>query len=220
MAPRLQNSLRFGLLLAVLLLGGIGVNAWEYIAEAKVQRSELRNFPKKVASWEQSSGDVRFDKQTEAVLRADDYLSRSYKSPDGREVSFYVGYYASQRSGATYHSPLNCLPGAGWSMSAPGTLSIKPSNGRPAFDANMYVIQSGRDRQLMIYWYQGRGRAVASEYLAKVYTVLDSLRRHRSDGSMVRITVPIGASDAGAAVETAGKLAADISTVLPEFVPD
>lgn len=220
MAPRLQNSLRFGLLLAVLLLGGIGVNAWEYIDEAKVQRSALRDFPKKVASWEQTSDD-RFDKQTESVLRADDYLLRNYESKDGRTASFYVGYYATQRNGATYHSPLNCLPGAGWSMSAPGTLSIKPSNGRPAFDANLYVIQDGRDRQLMIYWYQGRGRAIASEYWGKVYTVLDSLRRHRSDGSMVRITVraPAGASDA-AATETAGKFAADISAVLPEFVPD
>ena len=211
--------MRFGLLLAVLVLGGIGVNAWEYIDEAKVQRSALRDFPKKVAAWEQVGGDERFDRQTEAVLRADDYLLRSYKSRDGQVASFYVGYYATTRNGATYHSPLNCLPGAGWSMSAPATLSVKPANGKPAFDANMYLIQNSRDRQLMIYWYQGRGRAIASEYWGKVYTVLDSLKRHRSDGSMVRVMVPLGTSEA-AAIETAGKFAADISTVLPEFVPD
>jgi EpsI family protein len=219
MAPRLKNSLRFGLLLSVLVLGGIGVNAWEYIDEAKVQRRTLRDFPKKVAAWEQDGGDDRFDRQMEAVLRADEYLLRSYKSRDGQVAGFYVGYYASQRNGATYHSPLNCLPGAGWSMSAPGTLLVKPSNGRPAFEANMYLIQNSRDRQLMIYWYQGRGRAIASEYLAKVYTVLDSLKRHRSDASMVRVTVPVGTSET-AAMETAGKFAADISSVLPEFVPD
>jgi EpsI family protein len=219
MAPRLKNSVRFGLLLAVLLLGGIGVNAWEYIDEVKVQRSDLDAFPKKLASWEQVGGDERFDVQTEAVLKADDYILRSYKSTDGQAASFYVGYYATQRNGATYHSPLNCLPGAGWSMSSPGTLQVTPSNGRPAFEVNQYVIENGSDRQLMIYWYQGRGRAVASEYWGKVYTVLDSLRRHRSDGSMVRITVPVGASEA-AAIETARKFAADVSTVLPEFVPD
>ncbi|HXD33594.1 MAG TPA: EpsI family protein [Pyrinomonadaceae bacterium] len=218
MAP-LNNSLRFGLLLAIILLGGIGVNAWEYIDEAKAPRSVLREFPKKLASWEQFGGDERFDVQTESVLRADDYLLRTYKSRDGKVAAFYVGYYATQRNGATYHSPLNCLPGAGWSMSSPATLLVKPSNGRPAFEANQYVIQNGRDRQLMIYWYQGRGRAIASEYWGKVYTVWDSLKRHRSDGSMVRITVPVNESEAAAA-ETAGKFAADISTVLPEFVPD
>lgn len=219
MAPRLKNSMRFALLLVVLVLGGIGINAWEYIDEAKVQRSALRDFPKKVATWEQDGGDRPFDVQTEAVLRADEYLLRDYKSRDGQAASFYVGYYATQRNGATYHSPLNCLPGAGYSMSEPGTLWVKPSNGRPAFETNLYVIQNGRDRQLMIYWYQGRGRAIASEYWAKVYTVVDSLGRRRSDGSMVRITVPLGTSEA-AAIETAGKFAADISTVLPEFVPD
>ena len=128
------------------------------------------------------------------MLRADDYLLRNYRSADGRVASFYVGYYATQRNGATYHSPLNCLPGAGWSMSEPATMLIKPADGRPAFEANRYLIQNGRDKQLMIYWYQGRGRAVASEYWGKIYTVLDSLRRRRSDGSMVRVTVPVGES--------------------------
>jgi EpsI family protein len=216
---RLSNSMRFGLLLAVILLGGLGVNAWGYLGEAKVQRSELKAFPRKVAVWEQIGSDERFDAQTESVLRADDYLLRNYRSAEGRVASFYVGYYATQRNGATYHSPLNCLPGAGWNMSAPATMVIKPTDGRPAFEANRYLIQNGRDKQLMIYWYQGRGRAVASEYWGKIYTVLDSLRRRRSDGSMVRVTVPVGSSES-AAIETAGKFAADISTVLPEFVPD
>ena len=219
MGKSLNNSWRFGLLLAVILLGGMGVNAWEYADEAKVQRSELKEFPTKVASWERVGGDERFPADIEAVLRADDYLMRNYRSADGRVAGFYVGYYATQRNGATYHSPLNCLPGTGWSMSAPATMIIKPADGRPAFEANRYVIENGRDRQLMIYWYQGRGRAVASEYWGKIYTVLDSLRRRRSDGSMVRVTVPVGASEA-AAIETASKFAADVATVLPAFVPD
>jgi len=216
---RSGNSWRFGLLLAVILLGGVGVNAWGYLGEAHVQRSELKDFPRKIAVWEQVGGDERFDAQTESVLRADDYLLRTYRSTEGRFASFYVGYYTTQRNGATYHSPLNCLPGAGWNMSAPATMVIKPADGRPEFEANRYLIQNGQEKQLMIYWYQGRGRAVASEYWGKIYTVLDSLRRRRSDGSMVRVTVPVGSSES-AAIETAGKFAADISTVLPEFVPD
>lgn len=219
MGYSLNNSWRFGLLLAVILLGGIGVNAWNYMGEAKAQRSELKDFPKKLASWEQVGGDERFEAGIEAILRADDYLLRDYRSSDGRRASFYVGYYATQRNGATYHSPLNCLPGNGWNMSEPARMVIKPADGRPAFEVNRYLIQNGPDKRLMIYWYQGRGRAVASEYWGKVYTVLDSLRRHRSDGSMVRVTVPVGDSES-TAIETAGKFAADVSTVLPAYVPD
>jgi EpsI family protein len=214
-----NNSWRFGLLLAVILVGGIGVNAWEYGDEATVQRSQLKDFPQKLASWEQVGSDERFDAATEAVLRADDYLLRNYRDADGRRASFYVGYYTTQRNGATYHSPLNCLPGNGWSMSEPAQMLITPKNGKPAFEVNRYVIQNGRDKQLMIYWYQGRGRAVASEYWGKIYTVMDSLRRRRSDGSMVRVTVPVGNSES-AAMETAGKFAAEMSVILPAYVPD
>ena len=215
----MNKSGRFAVLLAVILLGGIAVNAWQYIGEAHVARTELKKFPQQVGGWTQIGGDERFDAQTEAVLRADDYLLRNYRTDDGRMASFYVGYYATQRNGATYHSPLNCLPGAGWTMTEAAKIVITPANGKAAFEANRYLIQNGRDQQLMVYWYQGRGRALASEYWGKVYTVLDSVRRRRSDGSMVRVTVPVGTSEA-AAVETAASFAANLVTVLPAYVPD
>ena len=219
MAGGLSTSWRFGLLLLVILMGGVVVNAWEYLDEVHVSRSELRDFPKRVEGWRQLGSDDRFDVQTESVLRADDYILRNYQSPDGRIASLYVGYYATQRNGATYHSPLNCLPGSGWNMSNPATVVIKPANGRPAFEANEYLIQNGKDKQLLVYWYQGRGRAVASEYWGKVYTVMDSLQRRRSDGAMVRVTVPVGESEA-AAVAAAASFAADIANELPAFIPD
>jgi EpsI family protein len=206
-------------MLAVILLGGIGVNAWEYVDEAHVSRSELKTFPTRIGGWEQIGIDQRFDAATESILRADDYLLRNYRSADGRLASFHVGYYKTQRNGASYHSPLNCLPGSGWVMTAPAMLVITPPNGRPAFEANRYLIQNGNDRQLLVYWYQGRGRMVASEYWGKIYTVLDSVRRRRSDGAMVRVTVPVGTSES-AAIEAARNLAANVSDILPAYIPD
>jgi EpsI family protein len=209
---------RFAILFVLLVTGGLIVNAWEYLGEARVERKELKGFPTKIATWEQSGGDEQFDDQTLAVLRSSDYLLRNYRAPDGRVVNFYVGYYASQRDGATYHSPLNCLPGAGWVMNEPGTITITPE-GRTPFVANRYLIQNGQHRELLIYWYQGRGRAIASEYWGKVYTVVDSVRLRRSDGAMIRIMTPIDGSES-AALQAATDLAAQSSTILPEFVPD
>jgi EpsI family protein len=219
MLNRTDSSVRFGILLALILSGGAVVNTWERAGEARVTRSELKNFPKQIGGWQQYGGDQRFDAPTEDQLRADDYLLRNYITKDGQAASFYVGYYATQRNGATYHSPLNCLPGSGWTMTEPATIIIKPVNGRPAFEANRYLIQNGADKELLVYWYQGRGRSVASEYWGKVYTVLDSMRRRRSDGAMVRVTVPVGSSEA-AALEITGNFAGIVSGVLPEFVPD
>lgn len=213
-----MKAWRFSILFVVLLAAGFAVNAWEYLGEARVERKQLKNFPRQVGAWEQTGGDEQFNQETLAVLRASDYLLRNYRGADGRVLNFYVGYYASQREGATYHSPLNCLPGSGWVMSEPGRITITPK-GRTPFVANRYLIQNGDHKELLVYWYQGRGRAVASEYWGKIYTVVDSVRLRRSDGAMVRITTAVGSSEP-AALRAAADLAANSSTILPEFIPD
>src|SRR5258706_12103341 len=162
------NTIRFCALLAVLLLGGGIINVWERAGEAQFPRRNLKDFPAQIGSWRQVGDDLRFDDETEKVLRADDYLSRNFVS-NGRTASFYAGYYATQRTGSTYHSPLNCLPGSGWVMSDGGQITITPSNGSTSFEVNRYVVQNGNNRALMVYWYQGRGRAEASEYWAKIH---------------------------------------------------
>ena len=214
-----MKSWRFATLLSVLLAGGLLVNAWAYLGEARVERKQLKDFPSQVGAWKQTGSDEQFNEQTLAVLRASDYLLRNYHDADGRAVNFYVGYYASQRDGATYHSPLNCLPGSGWVMSDPARIMVSPTGGGAAFEANRFVIANGRDRALMIYWYQGRGRAVASEYWGKIYTVLDSVRRRRSDGAMVRVMVPVGNSQEEAQ-KTAVEMASQAAAELPAFVPN
>lgn len=214
----IKSSVRFGLLLTVILVAGILVNSWAYLGEAHVVRKQLKDFPRQVGSWQQTGTDGLLDNETLKVLRASDYLLRDYRSVDGRVANFYVGYYATQRDGATYHSPLNCLPGSGWIMSDPGRVMIKRPDGS-TFAANRYLIQNGDRKDLLVYWYQGRGRAVASEYWGKIYTVLDSVRLRRSDGAMVRVTVPVDKSEA-AALQMAVDLAANAVVALPEFVPD
>jgi EpsI family protein len=213
-----SDTIRFWGLLAVLLLGGGIISVWERAGEAHVARKSLKDFPAQVGLWQQTGSDIRFDDETEKVLRADDYLSRDFVSGN-RTASLYVGYYATQRNGATYHSPLNCLPGSGWVMSDPARIMVTPAGGGASFEANRFVIANGRDRALMVYWYQGRGRAVASEYWGKIYTVLDSVRRRRSDGAMVRVMVPLGNSPEEAQ-KTAVEVASQAAAELPAFVPN
>jgi len=214
----MNSSWRLVLLLVVLVASGILVNTWAYLGEAHVERQELKIFPMQVGAWKQAGVDQRFDAETMSVLRASDYLLRNYRLGNGTMASLYIGYYATQRDGASYHSPLNCLPGSGWTMEDPAMITITLPNGK-SFVANKYVVKNGNIRELMIYWYQGRGRAVASEYWGKIYTVLDSVRLRRSDAAMVRVTVAITASDT-AALESARDFAAVTSEVLPQFVPN
>jgi len=213
-----KSSVRFAVLFTALLVTGILVNGWAYLGEANVNRKPLKDFPARLGDWQQNNPDQTIDEPTMQVLRATDYVLRDYRRRDGRLANFYVGYYATQRNGASYHSPLNCLPGAGWTLSNADSVTISLADGT-TFVANKYVIQNGQYKSLMIYWYQGRGRAVASEYWAKVFTVIDSVRVRRSDGALVRVTVPLGESEAEA-LESAKDLSAKAATAIKEFVPN
>ena len=79
---KLNDSIRFWLLLIALLLGGGIVNVWERAGESKVSRRPLKELPSQLGSWRQMGDDLRFDSETEKVLRADDYLPRNFESGD------------------------------------------------------------------------------------------------------------------------------------------
>ena len=213
------GQLHYWFVVVLLVACGLLIQSWERSGEASTARRELKEFPAEVGAWRQRGADQRFDAATEAVLRASDYVSRNYASPDGRAASFYVGYYSTQRAGATYHSPLNCLPGTGWTLNEPGSVRVSPAGGGEPFEANRYVIENGDERFLLVYWYQGRGRAVASEYWDKLFTAWDSVRLRRSDGAMVRVLVPVRTSEADA-LAAAVDFAAQAAPHLHHFVPE
>jgi EpsI family protein len=178
----------------------------------------LTELPATLGEWRQKGSEFRFDAGVESVLRTTDYTMREYTGPDGRIANIYVGYYASQRTGATYHSPQNCLPGAGWIMKDPQYIDIATADGR-TFRANRYTLENGIYNEVMIYWYQGRGRTEASEYSDKLNTVWDSVTRSRSDGAMVRVMTSVG-NDEQAAIRAAADLSVSLATALPPYVPE
>ena len=155
-------------------------------AETIPAHQPLQSFPRTFGSW--TSTDIPLTKDVLDVLGPGDFLVRDYQDGTGAPpVGLFVAYFPSQRSGDTIHSPKNCLPGAGWSplQSERVTLDLP---GHAPFRANRYLVARGQDRSLVLYWYWAHDRAVASEYWAKYYLVADSIRMHRSDGSLIRLT--------------------------------
>src|SRR5205807_4966788 len=95
--------------------------------------------------------------------------------------------------GDTVHSPMNCLPAAGWQLLTMDRAPIPADE--HSIVVNRDIIQKGLDKRLVYYWYQSHSRVVASEYWSKAYLVLDGLRLHRSDGALVRVIAPIRESE-------------------------
>jgi EpsI family protein len=191
-------------------------------AEVVVSRTTFDAFPMNISPWK-AINDPPLEEDILKVLGVDDYLSRIYYKPDGAAVGLYMGFYGSQRQGDTIHSPLNCLPGAGWEPVSQGRLRIANADGQGRdITVNRYIVQKGLDRQLVLYWYQSHGRVVASEYTSKAYLIHDAVRLNRTDGSMVRVIAPIkvDASDNGAAAERlAEEFVRAIFPLLPAYLP-
>jgi EpsI family protein len=176
-------------------------------AEAPLERRPFSELPLRLGDW--TGEDRAMEKDVLDLLKLTDYTLRVYVPDSARgqggtfdrqtrqeaaPVFLYVGYYGSQRTGATYHSPKNCLPGGGWVFkSIEAVAGVLP--GRPDAAVNRVVIEKGFDRQLILYWYQDRGRIVASEYAAKGYLILDATTRNRTDGALVRVSTPMLGSD-------------------------
>ena len=205
-------------LILALVLSGVFINWFVNRGEVEVSRKPLSELSAQLGGWTQKGSEIKFDKSIESVLRTTDYTMREYTAPDGRIANIYVGYYASQRTGATYHSPQNCLPGAGWEMRDPQTIDITTADGR-TFTANRYIIENGIYKEVMIYWYQGRGHIEPNEFRDKINTVIDSVTRRRSDGSIVRVMTDLG-SDEAASLTAASDLAAKLAEQLPPYVPE
>jgi len=163
--------------------------------ETVVARQSLRELPNSLGGW--NSQEQPLEERIVQAVGVTDYTNRIFYNQTSPPVQLYVGYYASQRTGDTIHSPKNCLPGAGWDPVHSGYTTISLQDGRQII-VNEYVIQQGLNKELVFYWYQGRGRIIASEYAGKFWMVADAISRNRTDGALVRLVTPMNDAEAKA----------------------
>jgi exosortase D (VPLPA-CTERM-specific) len=184
------------------------------------ERASLDGFPQQLGDWQGSAGYV--DPAALASLDLDDHLMANYRRPEDRfPVSLWVAWYDSQVYGASVHSPLACLPGAGWQVESVSRVVLAGSGqGGEPLSVNRAIIALGAERHLVYYWFSQRGRNLTSEYLVKWFIFQDVLLTQRSDGALIRLITPF--SDAASLVEADQRLTAfarDAVPVLRDFVP-
>ncbi|HEY6376673.1 MAG TPA: EpsI family protein [Edaphobacter sp.] len=199
-------------------------------------RQPLAQVPTAIGPWNVSR-DISLSQDTLDVLGQGDFLNRDYgssptvaRSAAGTQpqssinsavpVNLFIGYFPTQRTGQTIHSPQHCLPGAGWTFESSRYVNIPDVNGK-LYNVGEYVISNGEARQFVIYWYQAHGRSIANEYKAKLYMVGDAIRTNRTDGALVRIITTILPSEpVSSARDRALHFAGQLAPLLPQFIPD
>ncbi len=173
--------------LLLLCAGGLAIFFISGRSEIIPERSRFAEFPTRIAQWQGHAS--LLDAETEKFLGLDDYVLSDYRRADGKAVNLYVAYYASQRKGESPHSPIVCIPGGGWAITSLQQINY-PDRGeiRPL---NRVIIEKGRAKELVYYWFDERGRKIANEYWAKLYLLTDAIVKNRTDGALVRLTTQV-----------------------------
>jgi EpsI family protein len=186
------------IVLAVGVLLGLSVRGQRSVSP----RAPLQTLPSRIGAF------TGIDRPISDVERraggTSDYVLRAFSDGEGQTFSVYVGYYARQARGQTIHSPKNCLPGDGWETMTAGTVTV-PTAGRNAV-VNRVILAKGATRALVYYWYQGRGRVVANEYVVKWNLLRDAAVSRRTEEALVRIVIMLdepGLIGTGAAIARA-----------------
>ena len=185
----------------------------EYVPSSR----PLAEVPRQLGSWSMV-GEGYVDKETMEILKADDTLTRVYKTPTGPEASLWVAAFRTQRNGKAPHSPKNCMPGSGWTELSSENFPVDVGLAAPIV-VNRYVIVHGDARELVLYWYQSRDRVVADEFKAKFWVVADAMRLNRTDTALVRVIVPINNNDEDAATNIATDFVRSLFGTLRQYLP-
>ena len=186
-SARPASNVPFVACLGLLCVGGLAAFSISGRSEIIPERTRFVAFPTRIEQWQGRLSSL--DLATEHALGFDDYILSDYALPDGKPVNLYVAYYASQRNGESPHSPIVCIPGGGWQITA-----LERKNfigGGVDVPLNRVIIAKGSTRQLVYYWFDERGRAIADEYLAKWYLLTDAIVKNRTDGALIRLVTQI-----------------------------
>jgi len=183
----------------------------------------LALLPQTIDAW--SSQDVPITQETLDILGDGRFLNRIYtNAPNGRlvapPISLFIGYFPTQRTGQSIHSPQNCLPGAGWTFVSSRKIYLDNPDIKN-YPVGEYVIANGTSKQVVLYWYLAHGRSIANDYAAKAWMMADAIRYNRTDGALVRLVTPLDPNESLASAQARVlKFADRLVPTLPRFIPN
>ena len=217
-------------LAAALAFLALNFYTYHFLATEAVipQRRHFEAFPREFGEWT-CNAPIAMGKDVEANLGVTDYLLCDFTRQDPPAlVGVYLGYHERQvreeGGGAgenSIHPPAHCLPGSGWDLIHIETVSLDlPGLPRHPARVKRLLIAKGEARQLVYYWYQQQGRMIAEDWQKILYVGLDRALHGRTDGTLVRFTIPIRRDDEEAAEAEFRDLAPRLAAQFPGFLPD
>jgi EpsI family protein len=200
---------RYGLAIATLgLASGL---LFPLTGHAVPPRVPMHELPFRIGQW---AGRVEtVDAEVVARARPDQVLARRYGDDQGRSIGLYVGYYERQ---AARGQVLAMCTGA-CQLLRRGLRHIEIAGQRVT--VNEAAVRRDGIPVLVLYWYQQGATVTHDAYRGKLDQLRRSLRERRSDGAVVRISVPVITTEDEAS-RTGIEFAQTLYPVLRRHFPD
>jgi len=176
---KLSNT-RIAIVIALFALTFAGLHFSQTVRETPIKQP-LSAFPVEIGDWKFARKSF-FSAPVIDMLGVADYISYDYIEGNGGWLNLYISYFTAVGVTGGYHSPQNCLPGGGWNIASVEDVPLARGG-----QIKKVIVQKGGEQQVVLYWFQNRGRIIASEYWEKIYLVLDAVFKQRRDGSFIRI---------------------------------
>lgn len=183
-----------------------------------VRSMNLKNLPDMVDTF--SATEDSFSQAVYDELNADFNLYRHYRSPSGRQVDLYIGYYGTAKGGRTPHNPYGCLPSSGWAIVdtkrmpiTTATYSVKPV-------VNYILSKKQNEYSVMLYWYQSAGdKVLATGFQQNIQRLMWKVMYNRNDGAFVRVSISASEDNLEENIKVVSSFAGKILDLLPLYWP-
>ena len=172
--------MRIAIVIALFALTFAGLHFSQTVRETPIKQP-LSAFPVEIGDWKFARKSF-FSAPVIDMLGVADYISYDYTEGNGGLLNLYISYFTAVGVTGGYHSPQNCLPGGGWNIASVEDVPLTRGG-----EIKKVIVQKGGEQQVVLYWFQNRGRIIASEYWEKIYLVMDAVFKQRRDGSFIRI---------------------------------
>jgi len=203
------------------LILGIAIACFSYLGKTKgiliVTEYNLHTLPHQIGNW--VGEEKPFQDYVYKALGADENVNRQYKTPDGRSLWLYIGYYGTAKGGHPQHTPQGCYPGAGWGIEGISPLSIKIDE-KETITVNNLFARRGDQTEQTIYWLQNSYGTVMNTGLEQN---LEKLRCkilfNRADGAFIRVSSPVFNNNREETIEYQKEFVKELFPLLPNHWP-
>ncbi|MZR29713.1 VPLPA-CTERM-specific exosortase XrtD [Sneathiella litorea] len=219
-AQQTEKPARLGPIIGAMLICAVFASAIVMVRGIEPEipdRRTFNSFPLKIKEMIAEEDVLPGVEQT--ILNMSDYFLGHYRGGELLPITLFMGYYDQQSAGSTPHSPRVCIPSGGWEIEELSEITLE--NGAHSVPVNRVLVTHGEDKLLVYYWFKQRGKYIANEYKAKFNLLWGGLSSARTDGALIRLSMPVKSTMSEVlADKELTAFAEELFKILPVYVPD